>query len=117
MDQIQAILQDCTLYNGVPHGLAVIQYTDPENKWNSFVGVGVFNHGQLHNAPFSWVDGNDKGRSLSKMQNGRPADGSYYTYFYRNGTTQHVDSLEARTDVSGWYYFSGQVDKEMRVNG
>ena len=102
MDQIQATLQICTLYNGVPHGLAVIQYTDPESKWNSFVGVGVFNHGQLHNAPFSWVDGNDKGRSLSKMQNGRPADGSYETYFYRNGRTRHVDSLEAETDVSGW---------------
>jgi hypothetical protein len=90
------------LYNGVPHGLAVIQYTDPESKWNSFVGVGVFNHGQLHNAPFSWVDGDKDGVSLSKMQNGRPADGSYITYFYPNGRTQHVDSLEAKTDVSGW---------------
>ena len=102
MDQIQATLQICTLYNGVPHGLAVIQYTDPKNKWNSFVGVGVFNHGQLHNAPFSCLDGYDKGISLSKMQNGRPADGSYVTYFYPNGSTQHVDSLEAKTDVSGW---------------
>ena len=102
MRQIEATLQICTLYNGVPHGLAVIQYTDPENKWNSFVGVGVFNHGQLHNAPFSCLDGDSYRRSLSKMQNGRPADGSYYTQFYRNGSTQNVDSLEAETDVSGW---------------
>ena len=101
MEQIEATLQICTLYNGVPHGLAIIQYTDPEDKWNSFVGVGVFNHGQLHNAPFSYVDGNEWGRSLSKMQNGRPADGSYVTYFYPNGRTQPVDSLEANTDVSG----------------
>ena len=102
MNQIQATLQNCTLYNGVPHGLAVIQYTDPEDKGLSFVGVGVFNHGQLHNAPFSCLDGNDWGTSLSKMQNGRPADGSYFTQFYPNGSTQHVDSLEANTDVSGW---------------
>ena len=81
MNQIQATLQNCTLYNGVPHGLAVIQYTDPEDKGLSFVGVGVFNHGQLHNAPFSCLDGNDWGTSLSKMQNGRPADGSYWTQF------------------------------------
>ena len=101
MDQIEATLQICTLYNGVPHGLAVIQYTDPEYKFLSFVGVGVFNHGQLHNAPFSWVDSYGA-RSLSKMQNGRPADGSYYTQFNPNGRTQHVDSLEANTDVSGW---------------
>ena len=102
MDQIEATLQICTLYNGVPHGLAVIQYTDPEDKFYSFVGVGVFNHGQLHNAPFSCVDDNGIGVSLSKMQNGRPEDGSCYTYFYRNGSTQPVDSLEAKTDVSGW---------------
>ena len=102
MEQIEATLQICTLYNGVPHGLAVIQYTNPESKDLSFVGVGVFNHGQLHNAPFSWVNGYNYGRSLSKMQNGRPADGSYLTYFNRNGYTQHVDSLEAKTDVSGW---------------
>ena len=102
MDQIEATLQICTLYKGVPHGLAVIQYTDPESKGLSFVGVGVFYHGQLHNAPFSCLNGYEYGRSLSKMQNGRPADGSYSTYFYRNGTTQPVDSLEAETDVSGW---------------
>ena len=102
MTQIQATLQICTLYNGVPHGLAVIQYTDPESKVYSFVGVGVFNHGQLHSAPFTCVNEYGEGYSLSKMQNGRPADGSNYTYFNRNGCTQHVDSLEAETDVSGW---------------
>ena len=102
MDQIDATLQICTLYKGVPHGLAVIQYTDPDSKALSFVGVGMFNHGQLHNAPFTLVDGDKDGLSLSKMQNGRPADGSYYTYFYPNGRTIPVDSLKAKTDVSGW---------------
>jgi hypothetical protein len=67
------------LFNGVPHGIAVIQYTDPESKSKSFVGVGVFDHGKLNNAPFTWVDEEGTGVSFSKMQNGRPADGSYET--------------------------------------
>lgn len=28
MDQIEATLEICTLYKGVPHGIAIIQYTD-----------------------------------------------------------------------------------------
>ena len=102
MEQIEATLQICTLYNGVPHGLAVIQYTDPENKDLSFVGVGVFNHGQLHNAPFSCLDGYDKGISLSKMQNGRPADGSYFTYFKSNEVTRYDDLFKEETLKKGW---------------
>jgi hypothetical protein len=64
----------------------------------------VFVNGQLHNAPFTFVYGTSKkdGRSLSKMQNGRPAEGSMCTYFYGNGSTINVDSKEAKTDVSGW---------------
>jgi hypothetical protein len=69
----------CTLYKGLPHGIALIAYTDPESKARSFRGVGVFVHGQLNNAPFTWVDGDGDGLSISKMQNGRPADGSYRT--------------------------------------
>jgi hypothetical protein len=70
----------CTLYKGLPHGIALIAYTDPKEKWYSFRGVGVFVHGQLNNAPFTCVTGLDGiGLSFSKMQNGRPADGSYYT--------------------------------------
>jgi len=92
----------CTLYKGLPHGIALIAYTDPESKALSFRGVGVFVHGQLNNAPFTWVNGNGNGRSLSKMQNGRPADGSYETYFYGDGETQYVHSLQEETDVTGW---------------
>jgi hypothetical protein len=65
----------------------------------------VFVHGQLHNAPFTFVffEGSLKdGCSLSKMQNGRPAEGSMCTCFFGNGNTIHVDSKEAKTDVSGW---------------
>jgi hypothetical protein len=92
----------CTLYKGLPHGIARIAYTDPEDKDYSFRGVGVFVHGQLNNAPFTWVNGHGDERSFSKMQNGRPADGSYYTYFYGNGYTQYVHSLQNKTDVTGW---------------
>jgi hypothetical protein len=50
-------LEMCTLYKGVPHGIALINYTDPESKWYSFRGVGVLHHGQLHNTPFSCLKG------------------------------------------------------------
>ena len=41
--EIQAILEVCTTYKGVPFGPAVINYKDPENKKYSFRGVGIFN--------------------------------------------------------------------------
>jgi hypothetical protein len=69
----------CTIYKGVPHGIAIINYENPSYYHLSFRGVGVFDHGKLNNAPFTWVDGDGEVLSLSKMQNGRPADGSYLT--------------------------------------
>lgn len=117
MKQISVTLEICTLYKGLPHGLAVINYTDPKSTYSSFHGVGIFFHGQLHNTPFTWFDGDGDGFSLTKMQDGRAADGSYRTHFYPKGHTQHVDSMETKTDVSRWQYYSGQVDKEMRGNG
>jgi hypothetical protein len=92
----------CTLYKGLPHGIALIAHTDPKSEFYSFGGVGVFVLGQLNNAPFTWVNGNGYGYSFSKMQNGRPADGSYRTYFRGNGATQYVHSLQNKTDVTAW---------------
>jgi hypothetical protein len=95
------------LYNEVPHGIAIIQYKDPKFKYNSFRGAGIFIHGQLHNAPFTFLNGNGYGKSFSMMKNGRPADGCYYTIFYPNGDKQDedsldsLDSLDSETDVSG----------------
>jgi hypothetical protein len=95
-------LEICTLHNGLPHGIAIISYEEV-NVHDKFRGVGVFNHGKLHNTPFTCVDKQHGSRySFSKMHNGRPADGSYYTKFYRNGEFQHVHSLNATSDVSGW---------------
>ena len=83
----------------------------------NFVGL-VFNHGKLHNAPFTCVDKQDGSRySFSKMHNGRPLDSSFHTQFYRNGEKQQVGSLEKKTDVSGWQSYSGQVNKERAWNG
>jgi hypothetical protein len=92
----------CTLYKGVPHGIALINYTDPKYNWDSFRGVGVFHHGKLHNTPFSFLDENGYAFSYTKMHNGRPADASYCTYFWPNWYTQPVDSLKAGIDISGW---------------
>jgi len=102
IDKISATLSICTLYKGLPHGIALIEYTDPKSKYDSFRGLGIFNHGKLHNAPFTFKRGDGAGCSFSKMQNGRPTDGSCYTVFNPNEKTQHVDSLEEKTDVSGW---------------
>ncbi len=102
MAQISVTLEMCTLYKGVPHGIASINYTDPEDKELSFRGVGVFHHGQLHNAPFTCLPGDGISFSFSKMHNGRPADGSYHTQFIKDGFTDIVDSLEEETQVGGW---------------
>jgi hypothetical protein len=96
------MVEMCTFYNGLPHGIALISYRDYKDKINSFRGVGVFKNGQLNNAPFTWVNGYGIGISLSKMQNGRPADGSYLTYFCGDGATRYVHSLKAKTNVQGW---------------
>ncbi len=102
MEQISATLVISTFYHGLPHGIALIKYTDPDNKKYSFKGVCAFHHGKLHNAPFTYVNENGFGHSFSKMKNGRPADGSYSTQFYSNGHMQHVDTVKSKTDVGGW---------------
>ena len=61
MEKIEVTLEICTLYKGVPSGLAVIQYTNPKNKSFSFKGLGFFNNGKLNNAPFTAVNGNGYG--------------------------------------------------------
>ena len=102
MTQISVTLEMCTVYKGVPHGIAIINYTDPKNKYYSFRGVGVFHHGQLHNAPFSCLEGDGWARSFSKMHKGRPADASYYTQFNADGVIQPVDSWKEQTHIGGW---------------
>ena len=87
---------------GLPHGPAAFEYKDPSWPHNSFTGVGVFNHGQLHNTPFTCLKGDGYGRSFSNMQNGKYADGCYYTGFSLDGSEQNVDSKQTGTDVSGW---------------
>jgi hypothetical protein len=79
MEYICVTLEICTLYQGVPHGISIIKYTDSEGKWQSFHGLGIFNRGVLHNSPFIRINGFGSVLSISKMQNGRPADGSYCT--------------------------------------
>ena len=102
MDQIIVTVEICTLYKGVPNGMAVINYTDPESFKLSFRGVGIFQHGQLHNSPFNCLPGDNWPYSFTKMLNGRPADASYWTQFYYDGKTDTVDSLEEDTQVGGW---------------
>jgi hypothetical protein len=47
------------------------------------------------------------------MLNGRPADTSFYTFFYPNGVKYNVNSLNKLTDVTGWQYSSSQVQNAL----
>jgi hypothetical protein len=50
------------------------------------------------------------------MQNGRPADGSYFTKFNYDECYLDVDGFETLISHSELQIYSGQVDKEMRRN-
>ena len=118
MEQIEVTLSICTLWKGQPHGLATIQYKDPNDDDYSFTGVGVFNHGKLHDTSFTcFSEAEGEGFAFTNMQNGKPADGSYLTQFREDGKTQQVDSKETWTDVSGWQSYSGQVNREKVWHG
>ena len=71
----------CTVYKGVPQGPAHIYFKHPTDEYDSFEGVGVFTHGQLHGGPFICIKGDNFPRSFELMMNGRPADGAKGTYF------------------------------------
>ena len=99
MKKITVRLDICTLYNGLPHGIAFFSHIDSPF---SFRGLGMFVHGKLHNAPFMYFNERGSRFSFSMMHNGRPADGCMYTKFCERGDKHHVDSLEEETDVDGW---------------
>jgi hypothetical protein len=50
------------------------------------------------------------------MDNGRPAHNSYYKEFYSHGQKQHIKSFKYKSDVSGWQYQAGQINKETMFN-
>ena len=96
-------LSKCSLYKGVPYGLAHISFKHPTENWNSFEGMGVFTDGKLHMGPFTCqCGGSGFRRSYSLMIDGRPADSSFCTIFFNNGYTVNVESLKTPTDVSGY---------------
>ena len=57
IEKIEVTLEICTLYKGVPYGLSLISYTNPNDEESSFKGIGVFNQGKLNSAPFTCIDG------------------------------------------------------------
>jgi hypothetical protein len=61
MDNIEVTLELCTVYKGIPYGLAIIKYADPDNDSSSFKGVGVFNQGKLTKLSFSCNGGDGLG--------------------------------------------------------
>lgn len=92
----------CTVYKGVPYGLAIIKYSDPDSASFSFKGIGVFNSGKLNNSSFTCIRVDGFGISFTKMENGRPVDNSYATFFNPKGYKQNVFSLKNEIVVSGW---------------
>lgn len=79
MEEIEVNLEICTLYKGVPYGLAIISYTDNDDPSFSFKGVGIFRDGKFHNSPFTFVWADGGGKSFTKMIDGRPSDSHYCT--------------------------------------
>ena len=51
------------------------------------------------------------------MQEGRPAHHSHCSWFNKDPLTAYVTSKETVSDVSGWQYYSGQIDKQGRLSG
>jgi hypothetical protein len=51
------------------------------------------------------------------MKDGRPGEGSFGSYFYRQGWTGHVNSLTEKSDVSGWQEYSGQLSTNALMHG
>ena len=103
MELITVTLEMCTLYKGVPHGMALISHTDPQDAdvtkaRLSFRGLGIFRHGVLHNTPFSCAG---RSQAFAKMFLGRPAPGSFHTYFYPDGREEPVHSFEEMSNVGG----------------
>ena len=117
MTKVEVTLQMCTFFKGVPSGLTLIQYKDPQSKSLSFKGIGVFNNGKLHDSPFLIIDCYGEGKLFSKMIDGRPADLSYSTTFHEDNAKQHVYSIKHKTRVSGCQIFSVQLNKEGLRNG
>jgi hypothetical protein len=107
------ILSKCTLYKGIPYGLAHISFKHPTADQNSFEGMGVFTDGKLHMGPFSCQCENGWRRSYSLMIDGRPADSSFYTAFFNNFLTRNVESLKTLTDVSGYQLRSSRVQQAL----
>jgi hypothetical protein len=99
---IEVTLEICTVYKGTPYGLAIIKYSHPNNDGLSFKGVGIFNQGKLTNSSFTFIRGNGFGHSFTKMENGRPVDNSYVTYFNPKGCKKNVFSTKKEIVVSGW---------------
>ena len=106
-------LSKCSLYKGVPFGLAHISFKHPTEEFASFEGMGVFTDGKLHMGPFTFQDGDGLRRSYSLMIDGRPADSSFYTGFLENGITRYVESLKTSTDVSGYQCLSSRVQQAL----
>ncbi len=73
MKKIEVNVKMGVLQNGVPHGLALIEYMNPVNKNLSFSGIGIFNKGVLNDTPFICINDNGVGQQFLLMENGRPA--------------------------------------------
>jgi hypothetical protein len=101
MEKIEVTLELCTVYKGVPYGLAIINYSDPDDITFSFKGICVFNQGKLSNSSFICIKGDGTGFTFTKMENGRPVDNSYFTLFCPKRYKQNVFSLNKAIDVSG----------------
>jgi hypothetical protein len=96
-------LELCTLYKGLPYGLAIMSYTDPDLERLSFRGVGVFKKGKLQQGPFTFIRGDGYGRSFTRMINrdAIPGTDNYNLTYFLPKNSKRTDSWGDETDISG----------------
>ena len=62
MTMVEVTLEMCAFYKEKPTGLALIKYSNPDDRLISFTGIGIFNEGKLHNGPFTCINDDGYGR-------------------------------------------------------
>ena len=104
---IDAKLEICTVYKGIPYGPALISYYDKKDEFESFSGIGNFLDGQLHMTPFTCITDEGERYQHCTMINGRPEEKGFATFFNDNEDFIKNDSMRFNKKTAGWCYYIG----------
>ena len=101
----------------VPHGICQVSYVHKEEDASeeenlrhqlSFKGVAHMVKGEMHEGPAMFVRGDGFRYSFSNMLHGRPH--GYGKFYNDDFAFEHVNTLNATQDVSGYAGYVGQFE-------